>query len=255
MGTHNLARKLSILVACLFMLGTVGFSFIEGWPIADAFYMTTITLSTVGYGETHELTPKGRAFTSALISMSIVLMACWTAGITSFLVNGQLSGQFQNHRLRKRMKRMKDHVVVCGGGTTAQALVQRLLDENRDVVVVVSDANEVASLRRLAPDIALIEADAKSEFALMDANILKAKFLIAATESDFDNLLIVVSGKGIGTKLKVISVAKETELASRMFKVGADEVICPLIIGGEHVADLIGAEDASPPPVSDTVLV
>lgn len=239
MDTFSLQRKLSILVACLVIAGSVGFVAIEGWSFADSLYMTVITMSTVGYGETNELTSHGRAFATSLIAISIVLMACWTAGVTSFLVNGQLSGEFYRLRIKKRVNRMKNHVVVCGGGATARTLIQQLRTQGKQIVAVVQDPDEVQMIRRFHADIALIEGDPKSEMAMFDANILAADYLIAATRSDFDNLLIVISGKGLGTKLKVLSIAENPELANRMLKVGADEVVCPLVIGGERIASII----------------
>ena len=88
METYSLQRKLAVPVTCLIVAGTIGFVAIAGWSVADSLYMTIITMSMVGYGETNDLTPHGRVFTSSLILISIVLMACWTAGITSFLVIG-----------------------------------------------------------------------------------------------------------------------------------------------------------------------
>jgi voltage-gated potassium channel len=226
-------------VTCLLIAGTVGFVAIEGWTVADSLYMTIITLSTVGYGETNDLTPHGRAFTSSLILISIVLMTCWTAGITSFLVNGQLSGQFYRLRIKKKMNQMNNHVVVCGGGAAARTLIHQLKMQAKEIVAIVKAPSELLATQKFFPDIPLIDADPKSEMALFDANILSAAHLVAATESDFDNLLIVITGKGLGTDLKVISVAENPELANRMLKVGADEVVCPLVIGGERIASII----------------
>ena len=239
METYSLQRKLTVLVSCLLVAGTIGFVAIEGWTVADSLYMTIITLSTVGYGETNDLTPHGRVFTSSLILISIVLMACWTAGITSFLVNGQLSGEFCRLRVKKKMNQMNNHVVVCGGGAAARTLIHELKMQGNEIVAIIKEPNEVVTTRSFFPDILLIDADPKSEMALFDANILSAAHLVAATESDFDNLLIVITGKGLGTGLKVISLAENPELANRMLKVGADEVVCPLVIGGERIASII----------------
>ncbi|PAY16554.1 hypothetical protein CKO51_26210 [Rhodopirellula sp. SM50] len=239
METYRLQRTLTVLVSCLIVTGSIGFVAIEGWSFADSLYMTIITMSTVGFGETNELTPHGRVFTSSLILASLVLMACWTAGITSFLVNGQLSGQFHRLRTKKKINQMNNHVVVCGGGATARTLIHQLKVQGNEIAAIVNEPAEVGMTQRFFPDIALIEADPKSEMALIDANILEAAHLVAATESDFDNLLIVISGKGLGTELKVISVAENPELANRMLKVGADEVVCPLVIGGERIASII----------------
>ncbi|QDT11161.1 potassium channel family protein [Planctomycetes bacterium K23_9] len=230
------------MVAILIIGGTCGYVLIEGWPFADSIYMTLITLSTVGFGEVQELTPQGRIFTSMLITVSIVLMACWTAGITTILVSGELSGRFLMQKEKKMISQMKDHVIVCGGGVTAMTVIGRLIAEGTPVVAIADSKDEIESIRRIAPEMPVIDDDPKSEMALVDSNALAAKYLVAATESDYDNLLITISGKGLGTDLQVISFAHSNELASRMFKVGADDVVCPLIIGGEHVAQLIRSE-------------
>ncbi|MEO1615468.1 MAG: NAD-binding protein [Planctomycetota bacterium] len=239
METYSLQRKLTVLVTCLIIAGTLGFVAIEGWSFADSLYMTVITMSTVGYGETNELTPNGRFFASSLISISIVLMACWTAGVTSFLVNGQISGDFYRLRIKKKMNQMNNHVVVCGGGAAARTLIQQLRIQGKEIVAIVKDPSEIEMTRQFFPDMPVIEAEPKSEMAMFDANLLAAGHLVAATESDFDNLLIVISGKGLGTDLKVVSVAENPELANRMLKVGADDVVCPLVIGGERIASII----------------
>ena len=235
----NLHRIVTILVAFLLLVGTTGYVIIENYPIEDAVYMTVITLSTVGFGEVNELSPTGRFFTSILITFSFVLIACWTAGFTSILVSGELSGRFQNQRTRRMISKLNDHTVICGGGVTAITIVQRLLGEGTPVVVITEDPAEIAAIRRESPDIPIVEADPKSEFALIDANVFAAKNLVAAVDSDYDNLLITITGKGLGTDLRVVACAQDTELASRMMKVGADDVICPLIIGGEHAARLL----------------
>ena len=245
MTTYSIQRQFSVAVAILLLLGTMGFVLIEGWPVADSVYMVIITMSTVGYGEVQDLTPVGRMFASGLITVSIVLMACWTAGITSFLVSGQLTGQFQRRRDQKMIHQMKDHVVVCGGGTTALTVIQQLVMQGKSIVAIANDPAEMRAIKNISSEIPVIEDDPKSELALIDSNVLNAAHLVAAAEDDYDNLLIVITGKGLGVDIRVISFAQSTELASRMFKVGADDVVCPLVIGGEHVANLIKESSAA----------
>jgi voltage-gated potassium channel len=239
MQSVNLQRLATMLVAILLVVGTCGFVIIEGWPVADSLYMTLITLSTVGFGEVQELSAGGRLFTSLLITFSFVLVACWTAGFTSILVSGELSGRFQIQKEKRMINALQDHTIVCGGGPTALTVIIRLAAAGQTVVAITHDEAEIESIRRMAPDVPIVQADPKSELALIDANAINAKNLVAGTASDYDNLLITITGKGLGTDIRVMSCAQSTELASRMFKVGADEVICPLIIGGEHVASLI----------------
>ena len=230
---------LMALISTLIIIGTCGFVLIEGWPLVDALYMTIITRSTVGYGETQELTQDGRVFTAVLIVICMICMTCWTAGITSIFVSGELTGEFQKQKELKMISSMSGHTIVCGGGIMARTVIDQLVRQEKGVVAIVEDEKEIQVLKRLYPDLPIIQGDPKSELALADANAISAGYLVAAVESDFDNLLITITGRGLGTDIKVLSSAQSTELSSRMLKVGADQVICPLVLGGQHVASLI----------------
>lgn len=208
MQSGNLQRLATMLVAILLVVGTCGFVIIEGWPLADSLYMTLITLSTVGFGEVQELSAGGRLFTSLLITFSFVLVACWTAGFTSILVSGELSGQFQIQKEKRMINALQGHTVVCGGGATALTVIIRLAAEDKPVVAITQDEAEIAAIRRMAPDVPIVQADPKSELALIDANAINAKYLVAGTASDYDNLLITITGKGLGTGICVMSCAK-----------------------------------------------
>ncbi|MFK7737106.1 MAG: TrkA family potassium uptake protein [Pirellulaceae bacterium] len=245
MNFQNLPRTLTTLVCLLIVVGSVGYVIIEEWSFMDAVFMTVITMSTVGYGETQTLTENGRIFTSVLITTSVVLMTCWMSAMTSALVSGEVSGNFRRKRDKKMIASFKDHVIVCGGGSMALTILHRLTAANQKVVCITNNPSEIATLRRMVPDALLVEDDPKSELAMGDANALAAKYLVAATEDDFDNLLITITGKGLGTNLQVISCAQRTDLASRMRKIGADQVICPLILSGEHVADIVAGDDSA----------
>ena len=232
-------QGLAVIITTPILVGTCGYVLLEGWPVLDSLYMSVITLSTVGYGETRELSEGGRIFTTALIGISVVSMAWWTAGITSMYVGGELSGSFRKQREAKVISNLSKHTVVCGGGLLARTIIDRLRCQGKNVVAIIGCDEELSLVRRLYPDLLVIEGDPKSELALADANAMAADFLIAAAESDYDNLLITITGKGLGTGIKIISCANGNELASRMLKVGAHEVICPLVLGGQQAAELV----------------
>lgn len=230
---------LTAIVAVPLIIGTVGYVIIEGWSVLDGLYMSIITLSTVGYGETQELSIQGRIFTTLLIGVSMLSMAWWTAGITSMIVSGQLSGAFKRQKETRMISRMKNHTVVCGGGLLARTVIDQLFREEKSVVAIIRCEEEIALLRRLYPELLIVQGDPKSEMSLADANVVNADFLVAAVESDYDNLLITITGKGLGTDVKIISCAQGNELASRMIKVGADQVVCPFILAGQQAAKMI----------------
>lgn len=233
------------LIGALVVVGTCGFAMIERWSIFDSFYMTIITLSTVGYGETHDLTTTGRLFTAMLIISSMMSMAYWTAGITSIFVSGELTGIFRRKKELKMISQMEDHVVVCGDNVMTRTIISGLLQQKQSVVVVCDEGENAKILRRLFPDVPMVEGDPRSEMSLMDANVLSAKYLVAAMDDDMDNLLIAITGNGLGSHIQVFACAQDNDLASRMMKVGVHQVICPLVLGGQQVTHLISESKAA----------
>ena len=111
--------KCFVWICSLVVFGSVGYAFIEGWSISDGFYMTMITMSTVGFGETNELSPIGRMFTTLLIILSIVCMSCWTACITTTFVSGELTGTFSAQRVHNMIKSLKHHTIILVSGGMA----------------------------------------------------------------------------------------------------------------------------------------
>lgn len=236
-----LRRLLNIMywVLTLVMLGTIGYHLVEGWSLADSFFMTVITISTVGYGETNSLTPTGRWFTSGLIFTSLVSMTGWTAILTSFIVGCDLGGTFQRRRTAKMIAAMKGHTVVCGGGLMAQVVVERLMRKRSQVVLIDTNAEWLASMKKKFRRLETIEGNPGSELVLAQANILSAKHVIAATDSEVDNLLIGITCKDIGPDVCVIAESNDLMIANRMRKSGIDEVISPIQLGGEKVTELV----------------
>ena len=229
----------------LVIIGTLGYRIVEGWPLADCFFMTVITISTVGYGETNALTEVGRWFTSGLIFTSLVSMTGWTAILTSFIVECDLGGHFQRRRTIRMIESMKGHTVVCGSGLMAQAVVERLMRKRSDVVIIDDDSEQLAALKKKFRRLQVIEGSASNELNLARANVLSAAHVVAATGSEVDNLLIGITCKDIGDGVSVIAESNNLSIANRMRKSGIDEVISPSQLGGQRVTDLIHSSSES----------
>ena len=236
-----LARLLRVLcfAVMLFWFGTFGYVVLEGWPISDAFFMTVITVSTVGYGETQPLTPEGRWFTSSLIFLSLVAMTWLTAVLTSFIIEADLSGLFIRRRTQRMISKLEGHTVVCGAGPMAHAVIERLARKRIPLVVVDKDEAQLQGIQRRFRRVLTVPGDPTSDLVLAEANVLKSATVVAALENEVDNLLISISCRDIGPEISVYARSNDFSIANRMRKAGVNEVISPSQLCGEHIASLI----------------
>ena len=230
------------LLICVIVGGSLGY-IISGdeWSLLDAIYMTVITITTVGYGEVEPLTPAEKLFTSILIITSIFIVAFNISVITEYVLNKNNIGNLREKRVHKIIHKMKNHIIVCGFGRNGKQAAEKLLDYNKDFVIIEKD-HEVVD--RFSDDgFLFIEGNANEDEVLIEAGIERASTLICALPSDADNLFIVLSARQINPKLKIISRATEETSYRKMKLAGADNVILPDKIGGDHMASLVVVPD------------
>ncbi len=167
----NLARMnrrflaLLLIPFLLFALGTVGYMAIEGWNFVDAFYMTAITLSTVGFGEVRTLSLNGRIFTIVLLVAGVAFVAY---GL-DYLLTANLGNSWRKRRMKRLVENLENHVIVCGYGRVGQSAVTALLGSKRQVVVVERDGGKTAVLDDL--DLPYLIGDATKDEVLQQAGI------------------------------------------------------------------------------------
>lgn len=244
-STSNRLMKCICIFFGVVALGSTGFVLIENWSLGDAFYMTMITISTVGYGETRELSQAGRLFTTLLIVVSIATMTLMTSSITSFLISNNLNGKFLKRRMLKMASNLKDHTIICGTGFIAQVILDHLCRAGHPVVIVGDNASETYEIRRRFPNIPIVEGNPRSDLVLADANILRAKTVIATLENEFDNLLISMTAKELRSKIQVIARSEDPSLSGRLSKAGIDKVICPFLVTGKIAAEMVLENEGS----------
>jgi voltage-gated potassium channel len=237
-----LLRRMARILLWLAILiggGTLGYAVLERWPLRDGFFMTVITLSTVGYGETHNLSPLGRWFTTGLIFCCIVGMTCWTAVLTSFVVENEISGRYIRRRMMKMASQIKEHTIVCGSGMMANVVLDRLMRKRLPVVVIDECKDRLEELRQKYRSLVTIEGNATNEMTLAEAGLLSASNVVAAMDNDVDNLLVVITCKDSGRDIRVLARSNDISIANRMRKAGADEIISPCLLSGNRVAEVI----------------
>jgi voltage-gated potassium channel len=233
---------LAIFFLCLvFFVGILGFHWIEGYQFVDAFYMTVITVSTVGLSMGKPLSEDGRLFTAFLIIFSISIYAYAISVLTSYFIDGELKSFFKAYKVEKQINNLSGHTIICGYGRNGKEAVRKLQTHKRPFVVIESNPQRVVKLKEL--DILCVEADATLDSTLEKVNIKSAQALITTLSKDADNVFIVLSAREQNSELTIISRALETKSDSKLKKAGADNVIMPDKVGGSHMASLVITPD------------
>ena len=219
--------------------GVVGYMALEGWSFHDAFYMTVITLTAVGYEEVRPLTQAGRNFTMFLLGGGITGMGIWFALITSLIVELDLKNVFRRRRTMKQIDQLSGHVIVCGAGRTGRQVVEELLTLGQAFVVIERDPTQVEQLLQVDPDALVVEGDATVDHNLESAGIVRASGLIAALSADTDNVFVTLSARDINPDLMIVARAFEEVTISKLYKAGADHVVSPNVSSAIRMASVM----------------
>lgn len=234
-----------LFTVSLTLIGTVGFSLMPEYSLSDAFFMTVITVSAVGYGEIQTLTDGGRLFASVMIAGGIVTLAIWFALITATLVEMDLTQSFKRRRTMKRIDYLSDHVILCGAGRTGLAALKRLATRGTPYVAIERDAARIEVARQMDPDVLIIAGDATDDDALVAAGIERARGLIAALSADTDNAFVCLAARELNPELTIVGRARSEDAVSKLRKAGADRVVTPNSTGGIQMASLVLRPDVT----------
>jgi voltage-gated potassium channel len=215
---------------------------IENYRFLDAFYMTIITVATVGFEEVHPLSDSGRLFTIFLIVTSFGTFAYALTSISKYVMDGEFNQQFKNYKLSSAIDKLEDHVIICGFGRNGKQAAHVLKKHDKRFVVIEKAKDLVAAVNHKYADLVL-EGDSTNDEVLIKAGIYKAKALITTLPVDADNLFIVLSAKSLNPKLTIISRASEENSDKKLKIAGADNVIMPDKLGGAHMASLVMKPD------------
>ena len=226
----------ALFFCAILIIGTVGYTLIQGWSVEDALFMTVITLTAVGYDEVHPLSVQGRAFTSFILFMGLTGLGLWFAFLTSFIVELDLRDVFRRRRTLKEVGKMKDHVIICGAGRTGSQVIEELTVAGESFVVVERDSEKVGNLHELLPDLLIIEGDATIDHFLEDAGIGEARGLIASLSADTDNLFVCLTARALRPDLEIVARAYEEETVPKLYRAGANHVVSPNASGAIRMA-------------------
>ena len=226
----------AVVLAAIIVVAIVGYR-IAGWSWIDAMYMVVITVSTVGYRELGPMTPGLKVFTMVVIVVGMSAAAYTLGAIVQMLAEGEIERALGLVRMTREIRRLKDHVIICGLGRMGRMLAQDLQQEKRPFVVVDRDAQRIAEATEggwLA-----VHGDATEEDVLQDAGIQRARTVVTALPSDAANVFITLTSRNMNPTLQIISRGESPSTCKKLQQAGATRVVMPAAIGAQRIAAMI----------------
>jgi voltage-gated potassium channel len=231
------AAQAALLLVTIFVVGTVGFRIIggSGHTLLDAIYMTTITLTTVGFGEVIRVSgrPAAEAFTVLLLLFGAGTFVYFFSNLTAFVVEGTLERLFWRRRMTRDIDQLREHYVVCGAGHTGEHVARELSETHRPFVVIDQDEGRVRELHtKLGSEFAALIGDATEDEMLAAAGLARARGLVACVGSDKDNILVTFTARNLNPAVRIVARCRDVRTQAKLARAGADAVVSPDRIGG-----------------------
>ena len=224
----------TILLLLIFVIGTVGYHYLEDMAFFDGLYMTFITISTIGFTEIKSLSVGGRLFTMLIFVMGIGIISYIASQTTQLLFESEL---FLSRAMKKKLQQLENHYIICGYGRIGHRIAHVLNDAGLPIVIV---ENRDSSIERIKnDDFIYVKGNAQEEQALVDAGITQAKALICSLSSDQDNVFTTLLARDLNKDIYVLVRANENSNRKRILRAGADKVISPYDIGADRMANVI----------------
>lgn len=226
-----------LLVVLLFVGGTIGYMLLEGWTWHDAFYMTAITLTTVGFGEVRPLSPIGQLFTVFLILSGVGSVAYGFSRLGEYFLTGRVAARLRSRRMMRTIGKLRDHIIVCGYGRVGRSAALTLRDGKRPVAVIDNSEDRIESAQE--DGFIVLHADSTRDEALIQAGIERAWGMVICLGDDSRNLFVVLSARALNPELYIVARTIEAANEQKMIRAGANRVVSPYQIGGKHMANIV----------------
>jgi voltage-gated potassium channel len=230
--------RISLLLLLLIVaFGTLSYTVVEGMDPFDAFYMTLITISTVGFSEISPLTHAGRLITVIIIVSGISLLSYTLGQFARVLIEGELQRILGRRKLVKQISELHNHFIICGYGRIGEAICQELAKDNFDFIVIEHDEKKIEKLD--LHHFLYLNGDAASERILLEAGLARAKGLVTAVASDAVNVFITLTAKELNPDIFILSRAGDLNNEKKLLRAGANRVVSPYHMGGSRMAQIL----------------
>ncbi|MGE5132098.1 MAG: potassium channel family protein [Gemmatimonadota bacterium] len=231
MGTVRRIWLALLALLAIVVAGSVGYV-ILGFGWLDALYQTVTTITTVGFREVRPLHTAGIVFTIILI-VAGVGTALYTFGVVlEGLVEGHLRLYLERRRMDREIGRMSGHAIVCGWGRVGRSVGTYFAAMGTQVVVVDKNRDRLATV---PPTMRWLAGDVTNDEILRAAGIMRARALIAAIDTDADNVFVTLSARALRPGLVIVARARNESSESKLLRAGATRVVNPQRIGGQRM--------------------
>ncbi|TCK66820.1 voltage-gated potassium channel [Winogradskyella wandonensis] len=230
-----------IMLVGIMLIGVLGYRFFSGYSWIDAAYMTVITITTVGFAEVNPLDTSSKIFTIFLILSSVVIVGYAISIITEYILSKNNFENIKQRKMQKKIDALSNHIIICGYGRNGKQAAKKLLAYDKPFVIIEKDKEIIERFQE--EEIPFIYGNANEDETLLEAGVKRAKTLISALPEDADNLFVVLSARQLNSDLKIISRASQETSYNKLKLAGANNVILPDRIGGDHMASLVVIPD------------
>ncbi|PFA50043.1 potassium channel protein [Bacillus anthracis] len=230
----NARKQLWIAVICMtfvVILGTLGFMTIEEISLFQAFWMTMITVLTVGYGDAVPITQAGKVFALLIIPVGVGIVTYAIGVVAAMIIEGNLFHAVRRKKMDKQIAQLQNHIIVCGCGRVGLQVVHELQEKKIPFVVVDKDESILEKEKLL-----YVHGDATEDQVLHHAGISKAAGLVAIVANDAENVFITLTARGLNDAIKIVARAEKPETEDKLKRAGANKVINPSSMAGIHIA-------------------
>ncbi|NMC76221.1 MAG: potassium channel protein [Candidatus Methanofastidiosa archaeon] len=227
-----------VLIGPIFLLliGTIGFHFLENLSLVESIYLTSSTITTVGYGDIHPESNGGRLFSIFIMFGGIGIVIYTLTFIVNFIVEGELKNIYGGRKMESELKKLKNHYIICGYGNVGERIAKRLRDSKKfDIVVIEKNKQSCENIK--LTKIPFIQGDATDEKILMEAGITKAKGLVTTILDDAENVYIVITARAMNPDIHIVARGSSEKVKEKLYRIGANRVILPDDIGAKIMAE------------------
>jgi len=221
------------------LIGIGGYMIFEGYSILDAFYMSIVTISTVGFREVQPLSDAGKLFTSFYIISNLVFFAFLVSTLAKYLFEGELNKIYNTIMKGREVSKLKGHIIVCGYGRNGRRAAHELKHSKKKFLIIENDDHVLERFPDAAKKYNFFMGDATQDETLIDAGIKRATTIITTLPSDSENVFITLTAREMNPGINIISRASDEKVEKKLMRAGANHVVMHDALGGYHMAHIV----------------